>query len=263
MKPLPPKQRPIALELCIQSLADARRCAEVGVARVELNSAIDLGGLTPSIGLTELVVDALEPSGCRVIAMARPRPGGFAYDDSELEVMARDIGRLLAAGVDGVALGVLNPSGTVALEQTRSLIKPVLDAQREAVFHRAFDLTPDPFAALDTLVELGFTRVLTSGQAATAIDGSGLIRRLIEHAHGRIDILLGSGVRPDNVTELVKATGCDQVHASLRSSVTDATGALNPEVRFNAPGTEEDAYAQADAHKIHAMMDVLRDTCSR
>lgn len=259
MKPLPPKQRPIALELCIQSLSDAQRCADAGVARVELNSAIDLGGLTPSIGLTELVVDALKPSRTRVIAMVRPRPGGFAYDDSELTVMARDIDRLLEAGVDGVALGVLEPKGSLDAQANRTLIEPVLKAGKQAVCHRAFDLTPDPVAALDALIDLGFTRVLTSGQATTAIDGSDLIRRLIEHAAGRIEILPGSGIRTGNVVDLARATGCDQVHASLRSSAKDTTGALNPAVRFNPPGMDDEVYAQADAAKIEAMMEVLRE----
>lgn len=249
---------PVALEVCIHTLEDARCCAASGVARVELNSAIELGGLTPPIGLTELVVAALKTSGCKVIAMVRPRPGGFAYADSEIGVMAREIERLLAAGVDGVAFGVLQAGGAIAEPQNRALLEPVLAADRQAVFHRAFDLTPDKPAAIETLIALGFHRVLTSGGMASAAEGAGVIRACIERAAGRIEVLPGGGIKPSNAAALVQATGCNQVHASLRTSVTDPTSMLNPAVRFNAPGMEEDAYSRVDAEKLHAMMQVLR-----
>lgn len=252
------KQQPVTLEICIDSLASAKTAADAGAKRVELNSALELGGLTPSIGLVEQTIAALQPMGCSVIAMVRPRLGGFAYDADEIDVMRSDIDRLLQAGVDGVALGVLNTDGSVDEQTNHALIQPALEAGKEVVFHRAFDLTPDPIAAIHTLISLGFTRVLTSGQAPTAIEGSAVIRQLIEHAAGRIEVLPGSGITPSNVNELIQATGCDQVHASLRHEALDASGSANPAIQFNSPPPELGGYRQADPDKVAAMIDALR-----
>ena len=255
---MPEPAPPIQLEVCVDSLTSAKIAARGGASRVELNAALDLGGLTPSIGMVEQAVAELKPLNCAVIAMVRPRPGGFAYHRDELAVMQGEITRLLKAGIDGVALGVLSADGTIDRQANQTLIQPVIANKKEAVFHRAFDLTPDPIASLETLIELGFHRVLTSGQAATAMEGAGVIRQLIEHADSRIEVLPGSGITPDNAAQLIHDTGCKQVHASLRSSLKDATGALNPAVRFNLPGMDEDSYSEADAAKVQAMIDVLR-----
>jgi len=249
---------PCKLEVCVAALDDARTAAQCGAARIELNSALELGGLTPSIGLVECVVQGLKTTGCDVIAMVRPRPGGFAYEPNDLAVMRRDIDKLISAGVDGVALGVLQPRGHINEEANRALIQPVLEAGRQAVFHRAFDLTPEPIAALQTLISLGFTRVLTSGGAATAQQGAKVIRSLIEYADGQIEVLPGSGIRPDNVNELVRATGCTQVHASLRSITPDPTGALNPSVRFSEAPPDQGAYHTTDRAKVTEMIHALR-----
>eukprot|EP00752_Nemacystus_decipiens_P015231 g13564.t1 len=189
----------VALEVCVDSLTSGLIAARLGAARIEINSALELGGLTCSIGLVEAVVQQVKPLGCAVIAMVRPRPGGFAYGAEEQRVMKRDIQALIRAGVDGIALGVLKPTGGVDAEAVRQLIKPVLAAGKQAVFHRAFDLVPNPVAALQTLIKLGVTRVLTSGQAPTAIEGAALIRRLIEQADGQIEVLPGSGITPSNI----------------------------------------------------------------
>lgn len=251
-------QNPVVLEVCVDSLPSAKLAAEHGAQRVELNAALELGGLTPSIGLAEQAVAALQPYRCRVIAMVRPRPGGFDYDTDALAVMQQNIGRLLAAGVDGVALGVLNSDGSIDEQANRELIQPVLQAKQEAVFHRAFDLTPDPIEAMDTLIGLGMTRVLTSGQAPSAMQGTATIRKLIEHAEGRIQVLPGSGITPDNVEQLIRETGCDQVHASLRRVIEDESGACNPAIQFSSSPPKNGGYHQADPDKVAGMMKALR-----
>lgn len=252
-----PSTHPVALEVCIQSLDDAIHSAAHGAARVELNTAVDLGGLTPSIGLTESVVEALRPTGCQVIAMVRPRPGGFNYAANDLAVMQRDIDRLLTAGVDGVALGILDASGTIAIEANRTLIEPVLAAGRTAVFHRAFDIVSDKQHAIQTLIQLGFHRVLTSGGKPSAIDGAETIRQCITWADGKIEVLPGGGVTPDNVAELVRATGCNQVHASLRSLCDDGSIDRACDIEFNATPTQGSSYKAADAMRIEQMMQTL------
>lgn len=250
--------RSILLEVCVDSLTSAKTAASLGAQRVELNTALELGGLTPSIGLVEQTIAALQPMPCQVIAMVRPRPGGFAYNTDELSVMRREIGCLLQAGADGIALGVMTANGRVDEQANRMLIEPVLKADKEAVFHRAIDVTPEPIAALDTLIELGFTRVLTSGQAPTAIQGADIIREMIEQAQGRIEILPGSGITPHNVNALLEATGCDQVHASLRKVAQDHSTAAKQTIQFNSPPAGDGDYFQADPDKVAWMMDALR-----
>lgn len=192
--------------------------------------------------------------------MVRPRPGGFAYNAEEQDVMQHDIARLLDAGVDGIALGALNPQGLIDAQANRALIQPVLNAGKQAVFHRAFDLTPDPVDAMETLIELGFHRVLTSGQAPTAMRGAEVIHRLIQHVEGQIEVLPGSGITPDNTCELIKATGCDQIHASLRHEVQDNSGSANPAIQFSNAPPDNLGYHQADPNQVAAMMDALRIT---
>ena len=252
---------PITLEVCVDSPLSGTLAAKQGAQRIELNTALELGGLTPSIGLVEHTIAVLQPMDCGLIAMVRPRPGGFAYHADDLAVMQREIAGLLDAGVDGVALGVLKKDSTVDESANRALIQPVLDAGRDTVFHRAFDLTLDPIAAIDTLIDLGFTRVLTSGQAPTAVQGVSMIRRLVEHADGRIEVLPGSGVTPGNAVQLVRETGCTQVHASLRQVVEDRSGSHRPAIRFSSPPPEH-GFHQVDPEKVTAMVEALNDMCS-
>ncbi len=248
--------QPIRLELCVDSSWGARVAALAGAARIELNSAIELGGLTPSIGLVEQARKRCECAAkpCEVIAMVRPRRGGFAYDIDWLNDMRQDIRRLIEAGVDGVALGVLTRDGTVDAGLCAELIEPARAAGRQVIFHRAFDLTPDPIAALDVLIELGFDRVLTSGGRATAMEGAGVIRSLIEHAEGRIEVLPGGGIRAHNVAELVSLTGCTQVHAALLHDRRDSSGKANPTLGFDSAVLKPDRFNATDSEMVEAMI---------
>lgn len=248
---------PCKLEVCVASLEDAITAAQCGAARIELNSALELGGLTPSIGLTERVVQELKYTGCEVIAMVRPRPGGFVYGQRELEVMRREIDHLIGIGVDGVAFGVLREDRQVDERANRALLEPIHEAKRQAVFHRAFDLATEMPEALDKLIEMGFDRVLTSGGASDALEGAGVIRSLIERAGDQIEVLPGGGVRSTNVDELRRTTGCTQVHASLRLLVQDRSISAKPAVRFNTQALEEGAYHRTDEHKVAKMLKAL------
>ena len=201
----------ILLEVAVATLADAQTAQAAGADRLELNAALELGGLTPSIGTVELVKAA-----CRipVIAMVRPRPGGFVYSSAERATMERDCDHLLAAGVAGVAFGFLSADRTIDVSATRAFVNRI-GSGPECVFHRAFDLTPDPAVALATLIDLGVTRVLTSGQATAAPDGTTVIKRLVIQAANRTEILPGAGITPENVAQLIADTGVHQVHGSL------------------------------------------------
>jgi len=242
----------VCLEVCIASLQDAVVAAEGGANRLEVNSALSLGGLTPSSGLLHAVLQLVSVP---IVAMIRPRPGGFYYSDSDFTVMLTDLAHCEAQDVRGVAFGILKDDGRIDGPRCRLITEAF---EGEKVFHRAFDLTPDPFEALEQLIGLGFTRVMTSGQRATALEGAETIARLIEQAKGRIEVLAAGGIRPHNVQELAARTGCTQVHASLRSPRKDASGRVNPQVRFSTQtNPRDDQYDGTDPQMVAAMREAL------
>jgi copper homeostasis protein len=239
--------QPVLLEVCVASVEDALAAVAGGVDRLEVNCALELGGLTPSSGLFAEVRRRVQVP---MIAMVRPRPGGFCYSDADFDVMLRDAKALLDTGADGLAFGILTPDGRVDRERCRTL-RDRCDG-RDAVFHRAFDVTPDPVKALETLIDLGFTRVMTSGQAETAVQGTELIGELIRRAGGRIEVLPASGINARTAPALIARTGCDQVHASVRTAVIDPSVAARPVIRLGADGngyyrTDPQAVAQLRA----------------
>ena len=152
--------------------------------------------------------------------MIRPHDGGFVYGEEDLETMVQDIESAKSIGVTGVVFGCLDPSGSVAVEACRRL----LDAAGglETTFHRAFDVGGSPIELLDQLIELGFDRVLTSGQAETAKVGREVIAQLVRHAAGRIVVLAGAGVTPDNAGSIVEGTGVSELHASASIAHPDS-----------------------------------------
>jgi copper homeostasis protein CutC len=211
----------IKVEVCIESVADALTAAEVRADRLELCTGLALGGLTPSVGMIEAVRAAV---GIPIMVLIRPRPGGFCYSDSEFAVLRREIELAIRAGADGIVTGVLTESAEVDRNRCRQIIETC--AGKPLVFHRAFDFTPEPFEALDTLA--GFSRVLTSGQRSSANEGAELIRKLRDYASGRIEILPGGGINAINVIDLLNRTGCDQIHAAVRETC------LDPSIRHRA-----------------------------
>ena len=240
------------LEVCCGSAGDVWTAARAGAGRVELNAALFLGGLTPSIGAMELARRAAVP----IMAMVRPREGGFCYTQAEFETMLADARALLAAGADGIVFGFLHPDGTVDQERCAAMLEIIGD--KESVFSRAIDVTPDGRAALDVLMELGVTRVLTSGQAPSAPAGAVTIRTMREYAAGRIQILPGCGVNPDNAAALLAETGCDQIHGSFKTWGLDVSATHNPAVSFSG-GTcpPEEQYPVTDAAAVRAAADRL------
>ena len=243
----------IKLEICTASAEDCAVAAAAGADRVELNCALMLGGLTPSLGA---VREARAAIRIPLITMIRPRAGGFCYSASEFRVMQRDTEALLAEGADGIAFGILTEHGAVDLDRCRQIVK--LAAGRQVVFHRAFDVVPEPLAALDQLIELGITRVMTSGQEASAYNGAANIARYLQHAAGRIEILPAGGINRFTLADVVSRTGCDQVHASLSAGRKDRSGSARPQVSFG--GTlkpPEDEFSVTDPAAVAALRQTL------
>jgi copper homeostasis protein len=217
----------VLLEVAVASVEDALAAQAGGADRLELNAALALGGLTPSLGtLLEVKAAVTRP----VLVMVRPRNGGFAYNESDFKVMQRDADLALQHGADGIVFGILTRDGRVDADRCGRLVRQA--GERAAVFHRAFDVTPDPFAALEQLIGLGFRRVMTSGQEETAYNGAELIAELVTRAAGRIEILPAGGVNRFTVADVLARTGCDQVHASLRARQEDRSVMARPQVSF-------------------------------
>jgi len=246
----------ILLEVCCGSVDDAVEAAEGGAARIELNSSLFFGGLTPSLGT---IIEAKKRLNIPVMVMIRPRSGGFCYTQAEMAVMLHDAKLALDCGANGIVFGILTEDGSVDIDRCRKILERVKD--RETVFHRAFDVTPDPFEALEQLIELGFTRVLTSGQEKTVPEGAELIKKLIVHAHNRIEILPGGGIRPHNVRRIVEQTGTRQVHLSAFERRIDRSVHQRPYITFGGSlQPPEDRYEVIDRNVIQSVSDLLRTT---
>lgn len=211
----------VKLEIVVDDAEGLDAAATAKVDHVELCSALALGALTPSPGLIARAADC----GIPVAAMIRPRPGDFLYSDAELSVMLGDIAAVRQAGLWGVALGATLPNGRL----NRDALARMIDAAGDmaVTIHRAFDVTPDPFEALEICISLGVTRIMTAGHAASAIEGADELRNLVAAAAGRVTIMAGGGVTADNAAALA-ATGVDELHASCTATrpVTGPLGSL-------------------------------------
>jgi copper homeostasis protein len=242
----------LLLEVPVVSVEDALAAQEGGADRLELNAALTLGGLTPSLGT---LIEVKAAVALPVLVMIRPRPGGFCYAEADIKVMKRDVDLALQHGADGVVLGILTADGRVDSERCRRLLRQA--AGRTTVFHRAFDVTPDPFEALESLIELGLQRVMTSGQEETAFYGAKCIGELIHRAAGRIEVLPAGGINRFTVADVVARTGCDQVHASLRAKRDDRSVAARPHVSFGTLELPEDRYDATSAEAVAEMRRLL------
>lgn len=228
---------------------DALEAQAGGADRVELNSNLFFGGLTPTIGS---VIEAKKRLNIPVMVMIRPRGGGFCYTESEMAVMEQDAVKAVENGADGIVFGILNQDGTVDRARCEKLIKLIPD-NVEVVFHRAIDVTPEPGEALQQLIDLGVKRVLTTGQQNYVYEGLPLIKKLVSHAAGRIEILPGS-VTPSLINEVVKTTGCNQIHMASFVSRYDNSNSCRPNVYFgSALFPPENSYELTDRSAVHSM----------
>lgn len=198
------------LEVCVDHLAALESAQAAGAGRIELCARLDLDGLSPG---PELLDAALAVARVPLCVMVRPRAGDFVLRPGELERMTAEVRSLRERRVAGVVLGLLTRDGEIDAGATGELI--ALARPLQVTFHRAFDRARDPARALETLIELGVDRVLTSGSAPTAWEGRAALRALVEQAHGRIAVMAGGKVRADHAQALLEATGVDELHASV------------------------------------------------
>ena len=229
------------LEVCCGSYEDAINAYHGGAKRIELNSALALGGLTPTIASLELVKNNTD---LEVICMVSPRgkvigvepqffiDAGFVYNELQSEQMIIEAEELLEHGADGIAFGFLDPDGKINSARTSEMVSIIHSYGKTAVFHRAFDVCDDPDETIHRLIELGVDGVLTSGMKFTVSKGIQLIKELQEKYGNQIEILAGSGINETNVVDIIHYTGIHQVHSSCKNWRADPTTA-NDHVSFS------------------------------
>ena len=206
--------RPI-IEICLESVESVIAAEEGGADRVELCSDLFEGGLTPTIGT---VKTALKKSNIKINAMIRPRGGDFCYSDEEFEVMKEDIKAFKETGINGIVFGILTPEGDIDVKRSKEIIE--LARPLAVTFHRAFDMTRDPYKSLEELIELGVDRVLTSGQEATVPEGADLLEELVQIAGDRIIVMPGCGITERNFPKLRDKIKAKEYHIYLPYETT-------------------------------------------
>ena len=204
------------LEICAGDIDSVQAAARGGAQRVELCSALALGGLTPSLGF---INEAVKVDGMRVHVLIRPREGDFVYTPAEVTVMLSDIDAAARAGAHGVVIGALRPDGSIDLDSCQAMVNRAKAHGLSVTFHRAFDRVAEPLTALNQIIALGCDYLLTSGCAPSAWEGVEMLRQLHTEAANRITIIAAAGVNSANAAEILHSTGCTQIHASARAAV--------------------------------------------
>lgn len=197
------------LECCVDSLESAIEAEKGGADRVELCSALVIGGLSPSVAMFQKVREAIN---IKIHVLLRPRFGDFCYTDYEHEILKEEVKMFRELGADGVVIGTLKPDGTLNMEQMKELIAEA--GTMSITLHRAFDMCIDPLKTLEDAKQLGIHTILTSGQKNSCINGTNLLADLVENAKDEIDILIGGGVDASVIKELYKKTGAASYHMS-------------------------------------------------
>lgn len=239
------------IEICCGSYYDALQSYKGGANRIELNSSLHLGGLTPS--LASLIMTK-QNTNLKVICMVRPRGGGFAYNKEDIEVIFEDAKILMENGADGLAFGFLKEDATLDIELTKNMVDLIHKYEGEAVFHRAFDCVTNPNETIEDLIEIGVDRILTSGLQAKACDGREMLAHLQEKYGNKIEILAGSGINDTNAVQLMKETGLSQVHSSCKDWLNDPTTTTGNVTYSYASAPNENNYDVVSSIKVASLV---------
>jgi|HubBroStandDraft_3_1064219.scaffolds.fasta_scaffold131335_2 copper homeostasis protein len=243
----------IGLEVCVDGPAGLMAAVRGGASRIELCSALALGGLTPSPGFMRLAAT----TGVGAYPMLRPHPGPFVYGSADLDVIRDDLEAVKAAGLPGAVIGANLASGDLDLEGLEMLCRHARDLSLRLALHRAFDLVPDQARALEQAIDLGFERVLTSGGARTAPEGVDRLAALVAQAAGRISIMPGSGLNPSSLAEVMRRTGAAEAHGSCGRAVADRGLAGDHLVHAERLGFISSRDRETDQASVEAMVAIL------
>jgi copper homeostasis protein len=239
----------ITVEICVGDLESAIEAGKGGADRVELCDNLSVGGTTPSAGT---IAEACERLSIPVHVLIRPRGGDFHPSDAELAAMRRDIDTARALGAAGVVLGLLRLDGMIDRSVTATLVERA--RPMSVTFHKAFDQVPDPGEALDTLIEIGIDRVLTSGCRPTAMEGIDVLGRLVHRASRRITILAGGRLSPDNLPEILARTLVREVHLGSAVSRTNLST-----MRVAAADSSNLTWPGVDATRVRQVINLVRN----
>ena len=243
----------IPVEVCVTSVEAAVAAELGGAARVELCDNPVEGGTTPSAGMIAVVRARIRIG---LFVLIRPRGGDFCYSIEEREVMRRDIAEARNLGADGIVLGLLQEDGQVDVRGTAELVQAARSLG--VTFHRAFDLTRGVTEALDRLIGLGIERVLTSGQAPTALEGALALRTLVQRADDRIVIMAGGGINHANVSRLVTESGVREVHLSGSTSGPSPMVYRNERIKIGKPHVPNEYLRIApDVERIRGVVEAV------
>ncbi|MCB2298752.1 copper homeostasis protein CutC [Clostridium tagluense] len=202
------------LEVCVDSVESAMEAIKGGANRLELCSALIIGGTTPNINLFELIK---EKTNIKMNILIRPRYGDFCYTEDEFEIMKRDIQMFEKAGASGVVIGILKPDGSLDIDRMKELIE--VAEGMHITLHRAFDVCINPFTTLEEAKKLGISSILTSGQKNKCTEGRELLKELVEKSEDKIEILIGSGINSGNVEDVIRYTKSYAVHTSGKMEI--------------------------------------------
>jgi len=241
------------LELCVGGIDDVLLAQKNNVPRIELNSAIALGGLTPSLAL---LLQARKAYSGKIIAMVRPREGDFCYSHAEIQTMLLDAELLVQHGADGIAIGFLTASGSVDAHTCLLLRKRLPNTH--LVFHRAFDVAACLTTALSQIIELGFQTILTSGGCQTALAGAPVLQSLNQQAAGKIQILPAGGIRATNVASVLQLTGCPEIHAAVREIIEPPPAPHHRSLHFGIPGQSSLSSSRTSAAALQQLLHAIR-----
>lgn len=245
------------LEVCADSVASAVSAAEGGADRIELCSALPLGGLSPDEDLFCMV---REKVGIPVRVLLRPRAGDFLYDEDEFELLCRQAARFAGLSADGIVIGVLTPEGALDTERMNALMTYADGCG--VTLHRAFDVCRDPFEALEAARQLGIDTILTSGQQAACTDGASLLRELHEKSRGEVEIMAGASVNADAIRTLAPETGVRTFHLSAKKAVPGGMVFRRENVPMGIPGLNEFELLRCDAASVRAAREALDAVCA-
>jgi len=240
------------LEVCIDNIESLHYAQQGGATRIELCSSLALGGLTPSFGFMK---QAARLSSIPVYAMIRPRQGDFLFSSQDIEIMLEDIHAAKQSSLQGVVVGVLDAQSQVDSDVLRSLIKAARGLG--VTFHRAIDQCIDPMAALDSIMAEGCERVLTSGMQATALDGAGMLARMVDYCGNNLSVMAGAGVTANNVDEIVRRGGVQEIHLSGKSTRPSKMIQYVSQAHMGNADMDDFSIPVTSAEKISAVLHAL------
>jgi copper homeostasis protein len=240
------------IEVPCGNIESAEEAAKGGAERIELCGALPLGGLTPSPGMYR----AISHLPVLKFVMIRPREGDFVYSSSEFNSMLQDIEYFRRAGADGIVSGILEKNGTIDKDRCKDLVAAAYPLP--FTFHRAFDLSPDPFQAFETLIELKVSRLLTSGQSENAFKGKELIAELVNLSGNKISVMAGAGINEKNVVEICRSTGVKEIHLSGKILKQNIKYPTANKIKMGTGEGETNSFYVTDKNIIKQVRELLK-----